>query len=268
MEKKLKIILCIVVIILIALIAFVGVYSKDGLIYKNNLPSYKLSSEFTGKRVTTFKVSDETEEKIYDKDGNEVDSIPEGANEEEYKKEQVKVNVDEKRNKENYEKVKKIFEGRLEALKIENYLVRLDNETGTIAVELDENDKTDTILQYLLCDGDFAIQDSKSRDVLIGKDQVKKATVLYTNTGTEGVRVFLNIKFNKEGAKRLGEISKEYLKPEDENSTEKPDKQVAIRLEGNDMLTTNFGEEMHNGELPITLGTSKESSEIQEYAEQ
>ena len=116
MENKLKIIFCILAITLISVIAFVGVYTNDSISYKGALPEYTLDSEFKGKRISYFEISNATEEKIYDKEGKEVDSIPEGADEAEYKKETIKINSDEKLTEENFEIIKRIFEGRLKEI--------------------------------------------------------------------------------------------------------------------------------------------------------
>ena len=108
------------------------------------------------------------------------------------------------------------------------------------------------------------------------KSDIKEAKVLYSNDGTGGVKVFLNIIFNKEGKGKLLDISKEYLKvetenndTENENSEENENqKKVTLTLEGNAMLTTAFGEEMPNGELPISLGTATDNESLQGYMEQ
>ena len=272
MEKKLKIVLCALIILLIAIIAFIGVYSKDGTTYKNMLPDYLLSSEFTGKRLTYFKINDKTEEKIYDKDGKEVDSIPEGANEADYKKENVKINADDKLNVENYKKVKEIFTGRLETLGVTDFTIRLDEETGEIVAELLDDMNTDELLQYLQCQGDFSMSDSKDGTVLISKEDVKKASVVYGRTETGGIEVYLKIDFTKEGAKKLAEVSRNYLKTEeehDENEENKQDdenqKQVTMTIEGAKILTTNFGEEINSGVLTISLGTGANSEAVYEY---
>lgn len=278
MEKKLKIILCIAVIILASIIAFAGVYSKDSGIFKSKLPSYVLGSEFGQKRVSQLVVSNDTKEVIYDKDGNIVDAIPDGAKEEDYRKEQEKENKEEAFTIDNYKKVKEIFEGRLKSLGIEDYVIRVDENTGDTVVELEEGLDTDTTLQYLLCTGDFSITDSKDKTVLLDKSDIKEAKVVYAR-GTSGVQVYLDIVFDKEGKEKLAEISRTYLKIEDENSNneentddteEKEDnqKKVTITIEGNSILTTAFGEEMLNGELPLTLGSSTDSSTVQEYANQ
>ena len=184
MKKKLKIALCILIIVLISVIAFIGVYAKALVSYESQLPEYVLGTELTGKRISYFKLSDETEEKIYDKDGNEVESIPEDANEEDYTRENVKVNPDEKLTEENYNKVKEIFEGRLKEMGVEEYTVRLNHQTGEVVVELEENTNTDKFIQYLQYKGDFSMTDSEDGTLLISKDDIEKASVVYRNTGT------------------------------------------------------------------------------------
>lgn len=277
MEKKLKIILCTVVIILIAVISFGGIYSKDGGIFKSNLPKYALASNLQEKRLTQLVPSQETEEIIYDKDGKEVDEIPEGANEADYKKETKKVNSDEVLTSENYKKAKEIFDARLKDLRVEEYLVRVDENTGKVAVELEESLDADTILQYILGKGDFAITDSETKEVLLDKSNVKTAKVLYSNASSTGIMVYLDIVFDKEGKQKLLDISREYKKIEEdtdasengENSENKEkQKQVTLTVNGTNMMTTYFGDEMPNGELPISLGSGTDQATLSSYARQ
>lgn len=256
-----------------------GIYSKKGIAYESVLPDYTLSSELSGKRVTHFKVDEDTKEKIYDKDGKEVESIPEGANEEEYKKEQIKINPDENLTKENYKMAKEILQGRLKDLGVEDYAVRLNEDTGDMIIELPDNIITDTLLQYLLCKGDFSMQDSESKIELMKKSDIKNASVVYGNDQTGEVTVYLSIKFNKEGTKKLADISKEYIKVEEENENNEVkdettdeassnQKKVSMIMEGTTFRTTYFGEEMKNGELTIAIGSGKDNQTVYEYATQ
>lgn len=257
-----------------------GVYTRNLTSYESALPNYTIASEITGKRVTSFKLA--TEEKIYDKDGKEVDEIPEGANEADYKKEEVNINSAENLTKENYKKAKEIFDGRLKELGVADYAVRLDEETGNIAVELPDNIITDTLLQYLLCKGDFAMQDSEDKTVLIEKSDIKNASVRYGNDQATGaVIVYVNIKFTNEGAKKLAEVSKNYLKPDTDNNqtntvenaestdtTSNEQSKVTITLEGNDIMSTYFADVMENGELPLQIGSGTNNTTVYELATQ
>ncbi len=279
MERKLKIILCTLVIVLITLIAFVGVYVKDVVIFKSKLPEYSLAPEFGEKRITSLKISEEENEIIYDKDGKIVDAIPEGANEEDYEKKKEKVNKEDAYKAENYKTVKKVIEGRLENQGVEDYKVRVDENTGKATIELPDDLKTDTLIQYMLLKGDFSIKDSKTGDILMDKTQVESAKAVYTNSQNGGVVVILNIRFNKEGKVKLAEISKEYLKTEDTNKTEENEteneessdedvKKVTVAIQGQDVITTQFEEEMTEGELPITFGTATDAETLTAYLDQ
>ncbi|MCI8396363.1 MAG: hypothetical protein HFJ52_01360 [Clostridia bacterium] len=279
MERKLKIILCTLVIVLITLIAFVGVYVKDVVIFKSKLPEYSLAPEFGEKRITSLKISEEENEIIYDKDGKIVDAIPEGANEEDYEKKKEKVNKEDAYKAENYKIVKKVIEGRLENQGVEDYKVRVDENTGKATIELPDDLKTDTLIQYMLLKGDFSIKDSKTGDILMDKTQVESAKAVYTNSQNGGVVVILNIRFNKEGKVKLAEISKEYLKTEDTNKTEENEteneessdedvKKVTVAIQGQDVITTQFEEEMTEGELPITFGTATDAETLTAYLDQ
>lgn len=277
MERKLKIILCTLLIVLIALIGFAGVYVKDVVIFKNKLPNYSLAPEFAEKRITSLKISEEENEIIYDKEGKVVDAIPEGANEADYEKKKEKVNKEDAYKTENYKLVKEVIEGRLENQGVEDYKVRVDENTGKATIELPDDLKTDTLIQYMLLKGDFSIKDSKTGDILMDKAQVKSAKAVYTNSQDGGVLVILSIKFNKEGKAKLEEISKEYLKAEDTNETNTEEaenqedddaKKVTLAIQGQDLLTTQFGEVMTEGELPITLGTATDAETLSTYLDQ
>ena len=104
MKNKLKLLFYILIIVLISIIAFVGVYTSKTQFRDNALPKYSLSSEFTGKRITYLQVDDSTSDVIKDKDGNVVDSIPEDANKDDYTTEKVPVNSEEVLNSDNYQK--------------------------------------------------------------------------------------------------------------------------------------------------------------------
>lgn len=271
MEKNLKIVLCILAIILITVIAYAGFYSGS----ENILPEYLLGSEFTGKRATYYTLSEETEEKIYDKDGNEVDELPEGANEEDYRKETVKVNLDENITEENFKKVKEIYEDRLSDLGVEDYNIRLNNETGEIVVELPDDLDTDTFLQYLLLKGSFAMVDTNSKEVLISGADIKNASVVYANTAASEVTVYLDLKFTSEGAKKLEEVSRNYLKVEETDNEESEEehkheeqKTVSMIIDGTTLRTTFFGEVMTGGELTIAMGSGKDNETVLTYANQ
>lgn len=271
MERKLKIALIILVMVLVIVIGFGGIYVKKLASYNNILPEYELGSKLKGSRLTILKVGDHIHEVIRDSEGNIVESIPEGADENSYTKEQVPENSEESKTKENYKKAEKIIKGRLKTANISNYEVRLNEENGNIYVELPDTDNTDTTLSHLLASGKFEIVDTNDKTVLMTNDDIESASVLY-NSDTSGVAVYLDVKFNKEGKKKIRQISKDYMEINDTENEEGTDetttkKTVTININGEEFLSTDFHEEIN--ELTITIGSaSTDSNSISEYVEQ
>ena len=123
-----KVVLIISIIVLILLISFVGIYVKKTNKYENIIPNYNLGMDLGQKRVITLKVNSGKKTIIYDKDGKEVSSIPEGEDESNYKKEEVIINPEEKLTEENYKKAKNIIEERLKKVKVDGYSIKYSKE--------------------------------------------------------------------------------------------------------------------------------------------
>lgn len=269
-NNTLKIILAILVIILISLISFVGIFVKDKNRMKNILPDYELGMDFAGGRVFNIKIDDTVNTEYYDKDGNKVESssIEEGK-EDEYTKKEVPVNAEESLNDDNFEKAKNIVEDRLITLGVKEYEVRKNSHTGEIYITIPENKYADTIISQMTTRADFKIIDTDDKHELLTKDKIKDVKVGYGNTGT-GTAVFLNIQFDKEGTEKLKEISKNYISTTDEEGNETK-KQVDLVLDGETLLSTYFDEEIKDGLLQLSMGSttnSQTSEQLQEYLNQ
>ena len=269
MKNKLKLLFYILIIVLISIIAFVGVYTSKTQFRDNALPKYSLSSEFTGKRITYLQVDDSTSDVIKDKDGNVVDSIPEDANKDDYTTEKVPVNSEEVLNSDNYRKMKEILDNRLEQFGTEYYLVKVDDQTGNIVVELEDNNSTDTLLQSLVQKGDFSIIDSETKEVLLDRSHIAKASVVYGNNESGAVVVYLQITFDEEGKEKFAEITRNYVAEEESEDSESEEehnhKEISIIFSGTTMLTTAFESEITNGELTLSMGSATNNSALYQY---
>lgn len=257
MEKKLKVALIILLMILVCIVGFGGIYIKRQGALENLLPDYELGSELKGKRITKFVLDNKTNEIIKDSEGKEVEAIPDGENEENYTRENIPVNPEEQKNISNYKKTRDIINKRLKSLGVSEYNVRLDQTNGGIYIELDENKKTDTILSELFVKGKFEIIDTDDKTVLMNTEDIKEAKVLYNNT-TTGISVYLTINFTKDGTKKFEKISQEYAKKE-ENSEENEEatdqqKTITINIDGEKFLSTSFTDVIKNGELTVSIG--------------
>lgn len=261
MDRRLKIILTILIIILISIISFAGIYVQDTKFMKNILPEYQLGMDLKGYRAITIKVSDETQTIYYDKDGNEVESETEDGTSKE-----VPINSEDILNKENFKNTKDMIEQRFKELNISEYLIRLNEKDGTITIQIPEDDMTDLAVQFLYSQGKLTIEDEDGQ-VLLDNSNLEKVKVGYNNTSSLGTSVALSFKFNEDSIEKLKEITNTYIESEDEEGNDTT-KKVSINIDGSPLLETSFEEEIANGELKLTLGTSMDSSTINSYIQQ
>ena len=168
-ERKLKIVLVVLFIILISLISFGGIFIQNAKFVENIIPNYQLGMDLTGSRVIGLAVSTSVNKVIYDKDGKVVQEEAEGTTTKE-----EPVNKEEDLTKENYQKAKETFEARLKEMKVENYTMRFDENTGKTMVQLPENANTDMIAQYTAIKGVFQVV-NEEKEVLLTNEHIKKA---------------------------------------------------------------------------------------------
>ena len=203
---------------------------KDKNTMKNVIPEYKLGTDLYGARNILIKVDDSTTTKKYDSDGNLVKDSSDGDEKNENITEvEEKVNPDELRTADNYEAVKNIIEARLKYMKVEDYLLRFDESTGDISLEVSENSNTDYIAQYTITKGEFKIVDNDTSEVLLTNADLKEAKVQYS-TSTSGTTVYLTIEFNQDAVEKLRDISKTYVSSTDADDGGKLARDAQIQM--------------------------------------
>lgn len=278
--KRIRIIAILLFVAIIIFASFFGVYKKEDFRTLNIIKDYDLGMQFTDAREVKMTV-DTTENKvIYDKEGNivEDDGKTEYTEENGYTIETVKVNKDEILNEENYKLTKKILKNRLKGMDVGEYKLDLNKETGEITVKLQENDNIEEVLEHLTEQGKFTIIDKETKEVLMDNSDVKSAKVVYgasNETGTS-TTVYLQINFNKEGAKKLEEISKTYIAEEhvhdeteeDDAHTEEDAKYVSVLLDETTLSSTYFGQTMTTGILYIPITSASDSETLVEYGKE
>ena len=206
-------------------------------------------------------------------------------------------NSDEVKTEENYKTAKEIIEKRLKKLGAEEYKVNVNNENGEITVQIPENLNTDTIVSNLTTVGKFEILDSETNDVLLDNNSIESSKVLY-NRATSGTSVYLEIAFNKDGKNKLEEISKTYVKTEnnttdenattEENNTEatentnetntenttseklsKTEKKISLKIDDSELMSTTFDEPITSGKIQLSVGkATTDSTTLKGYVEQ
>lgn len=288
MEKKLKIALIALIVIALTLISFVGIYTKKSNVYKNIIKDYLFSSNLKGSRVVELGVDTSTKKVKYDENGNVVEdtensdgNVTENENSEnnendentensenteetKYTTVDEPINPQEKLVEENYKTVKKIIQKRLETLNVSDYKVKLNKSNGKMIIEIPEDSMADEVVSYLDSIGSFELTDSEDNTLLLDNNDIKKVQVAY-NTDTNGTTVYITIGFNKDGKKKLEEISNKYTMVTDENDNTIK-KEVTIKMEGEKVLSTYFSEPITNGEIQLTVGSaSTDAKTVQEY---
>ena len=261
MERKLKITLITLLIVLLAIISFAGLFVQNTKFMDNLIPEYSLGMDLEGYRVISLLISDEEETVYYDKDGNVVSSAQDDGT-----SEKIPVNREEDLTKENYIKSRDLMKQRLTHLGIPEYLIRLDEKTGSVTVQIPENSMTDMASQFLYTRGEFELKDADTGEVLLDSSNIKEVTLGYSTVST-GTAVYLSFEFNKDSIDKLREISTTYVTTTDEEG-EKVEKEVTLSIDGSTLLTTTFDEEITNGVIPINLGTSTDSATINSYISQ
>lgn len=288
--KKVKILTITLLIAVITMVAFIGVYTKVQNRMENQVKDYDLAMDLKGSRNIRLKISTGNKTIIKDAEGKEVEDstslTDEQITEKGYTKEEVPYNSEEVKTVENYVASQKILERRLEKLGVSNYIIKLDDATGDIIIELTENDRTDNVISNLYTKGKFEIVDSQTKEVLMDNKDIKQARVMYgsgNSTGTSrGTNVYLDIEFTKEGRQKLEQISSQYVKediPEentqtDETTTEEENKEttekkITMNIDDNEIMSTNFEEPIRTGKLQLSIGAaSTDQKTLQGYIDQ
>ena len=280
--KVIKIITIICATILISMVGFFGIYTQKQNRMENVVKGYDFTMNLNGARVVSIKPTKDIETTIKDAEGNVIEEelTDEQIQEKGYKKEEVDKNV-QYLTIDNFNKVKEIVLKRLERMKVEDYEVKLDEQTGEITVELEENANTDTIISNISKVGKFEMVDSETQEVLLDNSHIKETNIAYGGDDT-GTIVCLGLIFTDEGKSKLEEITNTYKKVEettdenttdentaDENTTEEETKQkeVIMKLDGEEMITTSFDQPISNGKMQLTVGqSSTDANQINENA--
>lgn len=271
--KKLKIALILLFVVVIIFASFFGVYKKEDFRAVNIIKDYKLGMKWTNKVKFTGTVKQEEKEVIYDKDGNVVedDGETEYTEENGYTKKTEKIVDENVSNIDNYKKAKKIIKNRLKGMGVGEYKLELNKETGEIGITLQDTDETHEIEEQLTRMGKFTIVDKDTEEVLLDNSQVKSAKVLYgpSQADVNATVVYLQLDFDKEGTKKLEEISQIYVENKtteenEEGESEEVDntKYVSVKVDDETISSTYFGEKMSTGTLYVPITQASDSEEL------
>ena len=277
-QKKLNVLLVILVVILLSIASFVGVFTSQKSDMKDAVPNYILSADLIGYRQVTLQIKEETE----DTNTTETteNSTEENKTEENKTEEKKELTAEEKAA--NYRDNADVVRSRMKSLKVENYSVAVDEATGKMEITVPEDNRTDIILADVCQVGKFKITDKDTGEELMNNDDI--ASVVIGNTSYSGsITTYMSINFNAKGRGKFTDITANYqnkLVPASNSTTENSensaenatttntstestyvDKQVIIYLDDTELLTTDFDTVVSNGQLPLTLGDLSEDAD-------
>ncbi len=307
-QNKLNVVLTVLVIILISIISFAGVYRLDKNQMVSVLPNYILGTDISGYRKITLEVINENDGEQSSSETVELGAT-ENATQEENQiaenniQEETTNEIDnetlKEENAEKYRKSADIFRARLKSLKVEDYTVSCDENSGKIEITIPENDQTDTIISDIVQTGEFSISDTNTGEILLTNKDVKSVNVGVT----ESYGYYLagmNINFKTSASKKLKNISIDYnsnavietntvsndvvqndtvenevaetntvnngneIDNEDSDESTEVAKTIDLKIDNVTMLSTGFSETIENGTLSLTIGSSTDEEEIKE----
>ena len=292
--KKIKLLTMTLAIILVTAVAFFGVYIPVQNRMEDKVEGYSYAMDLKGGRNIRLIVDTSNKTEVKDSEGNEVEDADNLTDEEitqnGYTKEEVPTNSQDLLTYDNYKKSKDIIEKRLSKLGVDNYIVKLDDKTGDILIEIPENDNTDSVISNIGTTGKFEIVDSKTKEVLMDNNN-------NTSTTSAGTTVYLEIEFNKDGAQKLENISNDYKKQNTTNETNttnvtsetnttentnttnetntdstestEEQKEITMLIDDEEIMTTSFDETLETGKLQLSIGSATtDQKTLQNYINQ
>ena len=289
-QKRLNVILVILLVVLVSIISFGGIYYKNKNSMKNRVPDYILGADLTGYRRVVISPS---EDKKDNETENETETNTSENSESENTTDENVTEGESANTSTNYKKTAEIIRKRLKTLDVENFTVSCNEDTGKIEIDLPEDDRTDMILSDITEVGKFEIKDADTNEILIDNSDIRNAK-LTEQTSSSSVYEVLNINFTTKGTNKFKNITEKYQNTvsesnsssdnetssdenaESENTEETNNDssestsshQVKISIDDSELLTTSFSEIVDNGQLSLTMGYKSSMTQDQIYGAQ
>ncbi len=282
----------ILLIVLVSLISFLGIHKRNLNKWESILPDYKFGKELSEIRTFEFSVDTSTTDKSSDENttenstenttntvaegtANTTDNTTNATNENTTNSttEQVPVNDPAVLTKENYLKTKKILEKRLKDFGIADAEVTVNEKNGKIAVSVPYEGTTDYSAALASQKGKIEIIDSDTKEVLIDRSMIKKASAYYQQANnndsttvdtTASYNLGVKLTFTSEGQKKLNELSKTYIETTDENG-KTSQKTVTVQIDGEDKYITYFTPDGEYTEIAVPLYRSVSTDDMEKF---
>lgn len=281
-DYTLKLVLAMLVVVLVSLVSFVGVYRG-----KNLLKDYSLGKDFSKRKIATFSVveidnetatqnntpseeqnAENPEQNAENTEQNAENTEQNAENKNEENKEQ-KQPLSQKDKEKNYNAAKNNIAKRLTAMKSEEFDIRLDEEDGKLVIEVPESMDTNFISE-VVTKGKVEIKNKSTNEVIADGKVFKDASAaLRDETFSVGMQqvtkkiVVLNMKLSKDGKKKIVEANPKYT---DKDGNE-ADAEFSIVLDGETLYSENaesfISTVEKNSGFELYMGQNDEGEELE-----
>lgn len=276
----LKLVLAMLVVVLVSLVSFVGVYKG-----KNLLKDYSLGKDFSQRKVATFKVVEEEksepentaenqetegETATAEENSNQTEQATE-ENKEENENNSEKQNnesnnksepLTEEQKKKNYNDAKNNISKRLTAMKSEEFDIRLDENTGKLIIEV-PSDLDSAYISQIVAKGKVQIKNTSSNEVIAENNPFKDASARMDTTNYAKPIVVLDMKFSKDAVKKVSQANTKYTDSDGNESTAT----FAVTIDNETLYSdeaSTFVEAAKKGELSLVMGQTDEGEALEE----
>lgn len=268
-QRKLNVVLVVLIVILLALASFGGIYYKNKNEMANRIPQFIMGTDLKGYRQVTLSVQEDTDSSTStEENSTETENTTEAneASSEESKNETSSNNAQDNQNNEekdnsdkqsDYKKSADIYRARLKSLKVDNYSVSCDENNGKIIITLPEDERTDIILADITQQGKFTIKDSETNEELLSNGDVRTVKVGQQEISS-GTQMYMSIYFTTKGTSKFKNITKTYQNTV-ENTTETQNSAEEVSIENNTEESSN--ETANETEATTTENETTSSSE-------
>ncbi len=258
----LKVTLAMLIVVLVSLVSFVGVYKGKSL-----LKEYSLGKDFKERKVVSFSVVENTEE------NTEENTASEATQENQSEGESTEESSDDKNSEQNsgetqenkseqYKTAKNVIQKRLTAMKAEDFEIRLDEETGSLVMEV-PTDMDTSYLSEVIAEGKAKVINQSTNETIIESNGFKSASARIDSTKYSVPIVELTIKFTNDAKNAFKNVNTNYTDSEGNES----EATFAFTVDGETLYSDkaqNFKNSAKNGSLDLMLGQGDEGEKLEE----
>lgn len=268
-DYTLKLVLAMLVVVLVSLVSFVGVYKG-----KNLIKGYSLGKDFSKRKIATYSVVEQENTEAPATENENTEQSEESGEQpaednaqvaEENKNENKPLSEDDR--VKNYNTAKNNIAKRLTAMQSEEFEIRLDESNGKLVIEVPES-MDSTFISEVVSKGKVEIKNTSTNEVVADGKVFKDASAaLEEATYSSGMQqitkkvVVLNMKLTKEAKKKITEANTTYKDKDDVDA----EATFGIYIDGSklyDDKASSFVDSAETGSFKLYMGQNDQGEEL------